>query len=476
MASTYSDSLKLELMETGANAATWGTNTNTNLEVLDAFAQGYVSKSVAGSANITLTTGNADPNAEAANKVIELTGALTGDIVVFIPAVTGGSEYLFFNNTSGSQTLTIAATGHTANGAIITQGAYSRVYCDGTANFNVKIQTSLLGAVNTKGAFIADSTAEFNSTVTLDAGATVTAGQNLTAGSGAINLYSNGVSTATTFSGSGASLTNLPAANLAGTIANISGANLTDLNASNVASGTLSNDRLDTIPTTKGGTGLTSLGSAGQVLTVTAPGSAVAFESISAGGSFTMTVFTSSGTWTKPAGLSDVKVRVLGGGGGGGAGNSPGGGGGGGGGYAEEYLDAPALGATETVTVGAGGNKGVAFPGTTPGGSGGTSSFGSFVSASGGGGGGGQPGPNAGGTGGIGSGGQFNFGGQGNDSNPSGKSPLLGNSPMAFKRNSSTSTGGNNAGSNSGCGGGSAGSEPGGQTGAAGIVIVEEFS
>ena len=171
MASTYSDSLKLELMETGANAATWGTNTNTNLEVLDAFTQGYVSKSVAGSANITLSTGNADPNAEAANKVIELTGTLTGDIVVFIPAVTGGSEYLFFNNTSGSQTLTIAATGHTANGAIITQGAYSRVYCDGTANFNVKIQTSLLGAVTTKGA------------VNFNAGATVTAGQDFTTGS-----------------------------------------------------------------------------------------------------------------------------------------------------------------------------------------------------------------------------------------------------------------------------------------------------
>jgi hypothetical protein len=29
MASTYSSSLKLELMETGANANTWGNNTNT---------------------------------------------------------------------------------------------------------------------------------------------------------------------------------------------------------------------------------------------------------------------------------------------------------------------------------------------------------------------------------------------------------------------------------------------------------------
>ena len=37
MASTYSDRLKLELMATGANANTWGNNTNTNLETIDAF-------------------------------------------------------------------------------------------------------------------------------------------------------------------------------------------------------------------------------------------------------------------------------------------------------------------------------------------------------------------------------------------------------------------------------------------------------
>ena len=84
MSSTYSDRLKVELMATGANANTWGNNTNTNLQVIDTFTAGYLAKSVAGSANITLTTGNADATAEAANKVIELTGALTGDITVFI--------------------------------------------------------------------------------------------------------------------------------------------------------------------------------------------------------------------------------------------------------------------------------------------------------------------------------------------------------------------------------------------------------
>lgn len=136
MASTYSDRLKLELMETGANANTWGNNTNTNLQTVDAFSAGYLSKSVAGSSNVTLTTNNADPTAEASNKVLDLNGTLTANIHVFMPAVE--NNYVIYNNTSGSFTLTVAATGHAANGVAITQGAYSYLYCDGASNYNVK--------------------------------------------------------------------------------------------------------------------------------------------------------------------------------------------------------------------------------------------------------------------------------------------------------------------------------------------------
>lgn len=193
MASTYSSNFKLEKMATGANANTWGTNTNNNLDVLDAFGAGYLAKSVAGSSNITLTTANADPASEAANKVIELTGALTGDITVFVPAVEG--EYVFFNNTTGSQTLTIAATGHAANGIVIAQGAYSHVYNDGSANYKMYNAVSKLGATTFEGA------------VTLDAGGTVTAGQDLTGGSGNIILRSNGAVSATTYTGDGSNLT-----------------------------------------------------------------------------------------------------------------------------------------------------------------------------------------------------------------------------------------------------------------------------
>ena len=175
MASNYSDRYKLELQETGANANTWGNNTNTNLETIDAFTGGYLSKSVAGSSNVTLTTNNADPNAETSNKVIEFTGTLTGDITVFIPAVE--SNYIFFNNTSGAHTLTIAPTGHGSNGSSIAQGAHTIQYCTGTR------VTDLFA--NSIGTFSVKESLTVNGTV----------------------ISSDGTVNATTYSGNGSSLT-----------------------------------------------------------------------------------------------------------------------------------------------------------------------------------------------------------------------------------------------------------------------------
>jgi len=100
--------------------------------------------------------------------------------------------------------------------------------------------------------------------------------------------------------------------------------------------------------------------------------------------------FTSSGTFTKAnyPGMKGIRVRVQGGGGGGigadvtAAGQQSAGGGGGGGAYAESFLTPDQLAAAETVTVGAGG-LGTSCA-SSEGGVGGTSSFGSLVSASGG--------------------------------------------------------------------------------------------
>lgn len=131
-------------------------------------------------------------------------------------------------------------------------------------------------------------------------------------------------------------------------------------------------------------------------------------------------VFTSGGTWSKPAGGKVTRIVLIAGGGGGGGGASTasgtassGGAGGGGAKMIDVTYDATIFGATETVTIGAGGTGGTA--GSTSaggaGGAGGNSTFGAWLTAyAGGGGGGGGVGINSGGGGG---GGSFSVGSNG---------------------------------------------------------------
>ena len=152
MASTYTSRLKLERQASGENSGNWGNLVNYVLNRIDSTVRGYTAVDVAGSANVTLTsntsTTNTDDDAtddQVHNKVIEFTGALTGDIYVFTDAVEG--DYTLFNNTTGSQTLTFANTGHAANGVAITQGQKALVYTTGTAIVDVLAGSGLLSEI-----------------------------------------------------------------------------------------------------------------------------------------------------------------------------------------------------------------------------------------------------------------------------------------------------------------------------------------
>ena len=129
MASTFTTRLRLEKQATGENANTWGDKTNTNFDLIDESINGYASKSVAGSSDVTLTNSNATAD-ESRQKVLEFTGTLSGDINVLVPTVE--SNYIVFNNTAGSQTLTVATTGNTGSGVAVKQGSHALVYSNGT--------------------------------------------------------------------------------------------------------------------------------------------------------------------------------------------------------------------------------------------------------------------------------------------------------------------------------------------------------
>jgi hypothetical protein len=139
MPSTFTSRLKIERQASGENSGNWGNLTNYVFNRLDSSIRGYQAVSVAGSANVTLTSNNSTTNTDDSttddqvhNAVLEFTGALLGNIHVFTDNVE--SQYTVFNNTSGSFSLTFAPTGGT--GVILQQGVRSLVYCNGTTMFN----------------------------------------------------------------------------------------------------------------------------------------------------------------------------------------------------------------------------------------------------------------------------------------------------------------------------------------------------
>jgi len=130
MASTYTP-LGVELQATGENAGTWGTKTNTNLQIIEQISGGFTTQAVSDSGDTDLTVSDGSTGATLAHRIIEFTGALTASRNVTIP-IDVQDFYVLKNSTTGSQNVVFKYVSGSGNSVTIPNGSVKLVYA--TAN------------------------------------------------------------------------------------------------------------------------------------------------------------------------------------------------------------------------------------------------------------------------------------------------------------------------------------------------------
>ena len=148
MASSYTG-LGTELMTTGENAGTWGSTTNTNLQILEQISGGYTAQDIAGGVQTTtLSVSDGSTGAVLAHRVIEFTGTITGNQTVTIP-LDVQQLYVIKNNTSGAYTVNFKYA--TGSGDSVTWGASDKgtklVYAAADHATNPNLVDSNIGGV-----------------------------------------------------------------------------------------------------------------------------------------------------------------------------------------------------------------------------------------------------------------------------------------------------------------------------------------
>ena len=137
MASTFSPSLRIELIGDGDQSGIWGQTTNTNLGTLIEQAIAGVVSITMIDANYTMTNFNGVSD-EARNQVIVLSGTNTAQRNLIAPLVE--KTYTIRNSTTGG--FAVQIIGSSGTGVVIPNGITTTVYCDGTNFF-----TALSGTV-----------------------------------------------------------------------------------------------------------------------------------------------------------------------------------------------------------------------------------------------------------------------------------------------------------------------------------------
>lgn len=169
MASTYSPTLRIELIGDGDQSGIWGQTTNNNLgSLLEQAITGVVTILMV-DANYTLTSYNGVVD-EARNAVIVATGTNSAQRDIIAPLVE--KTYTIKNSTTGGYAVRIIGT--TGTGIVIPNGVTASVYCDGTNFYNLQVGTTgnetingnltVIGTTTLQGALTA-TTATFSGAI-----------------------------------------------------------------------------------------------------------------------------------------------------------------------------------------------------------------------------------------------------------------------------------------------------------------------
>ena len=103
MASTYTP-LGVELQATGENAGTWGTKTNTNLQLIEQISGGFTQQALTSGGTVDLAVSDGSTGAVLSHRMIEFTGSLSGNAVVTIP-LDVQTFYFLRNSSTGAYTV-----------------------------------------------------------------------------------------------------------------------------------------------------------------------------------------------------------------------------------------------------------------------------------------------------------------------------------------------------------------------------------
>jgi hypothetical protein len=354
MASTFSTTLRLELIGDGDQSGIWGQTTNTNLgTLLEQAITGVVNITMV-NANYTLTNFNGVSD-ESRNAVLVVGGTNAAVRDIITPLVE--KLYVVRNNTSGGFAVNIR--GATGSSVSVPSGATVWVYCDGTnfnaigtesvGNFEVNGNLTVTGNTNAVAATYTGNVAALNIST---ANVAATGAGAFTGNVSAANFSTAGNATATNFIGAGLTITSINASNIsAGTIANArttaasangastivardsngsfaanvvtattgtftslsgNGVALTAINASNISSGTIANART-TADSANGASTIVARDSSGNftanaITTTSISGNGVALTAINASNIASGTLATArvSGSYTGITGVGTL--------------------------------------------------------------------------------------------------------------------------------------------------------------------------